>query len=262
MDHFDRLSKRLEEGTVKLARKLDIGMRVEATDGAVGEVADVVIDPVKWCVTHLVVQPEPGHHEEAHLVPIEAVTNGDGPIGLSWTTKQVLTAPYVQSTDFIPVARPEHQVVHEWDLGEATAVGWPYYPAGSILEPGIGLGQGHDYRYGELETGFGTGRSRMIGTTYDHVPNGTIEIRRASEVFSSDGHKVGHMDGFVVDPTGRITHLVLDHGHLWAHREISIPISVVTKANGERVTLSVNRESVGTFPSVRFHRHQAAAATS
>jgi sporulation protein YlmC with PRC-barrel domain len=72
---------------VKLARKLDIGMRVEATDGAVGEVADVVIDPVKWCVTHIVVQPERGHHEEAHLVPIEAVRQGGGPIELSWTNE-------------------------------------------------------------------------------------------------------------------------------------------------------------------------------
>jgi hypothetical protein len=41
-----------------------------------------------------------------------------------------------------------------------------------------------------------------------------VEIRRASEVFSSDDHRLGHVAGFVGGPDDRITHLVLERGHL------------------------------------------------
>jgi hypothetical protein len=47
---------------------------------------------------------------------------------------------------------------------------------------------------------------------YDKIPPATAELRRASEVLSSDGHVIGHVDGFVVGPDQSITHLVLEHG--------------------------------------------------
>ena len=53
-----------------------------------------------------------------------------------------------------------------------------------------------------------------MSITHDRIPKGEVEIRRASEVTSSDGHRLGHVDGFLVDDEDRITHLVLAHGHL------------------------------------------------
>ena len=38
--------------------RLEIGNRVRCTDGAYGELADIVIDPLEKRVTHLVIQPE------------------------------------------------------------------------------------------------------------------------------------------------------------------------------------------------------------
>ena len=96
-------------------------------------------------------------------------------------------------------------------------------------------------------------------TTYDRVPEGTIEVRRASEVLSSDGHKVGHVDGFLVDPTSKITHLVLEHGHLWGHRDITIPINDIQRASSDTVQLGVTRDVIGEYPSVPFRRHAHAA---
>ena len=50
--------------------------------------------------------------------------------------------------------------------------------------------------------------------SYDRIPMGEVEIRRASSVTSADGHHLGHVDGFVRDSELQIAHLVLEHGPL------------------------------------------------
>ena len=57
-----------------IAIRLTEGMPVESTDGAVGEIADVIIEPVRRRVTHLVVQ-HAHRHEQARLIPIDAVAS-------------------------------------------------------------------------------------------------------------------------------------------------------------------------------------------
>ena len=63
-----------------------------------------------------------------------------------------------------------------------------------------------------------------VTVRYDRIPKGEVELRRASAVHSSDGHHLGHVDGFVVDDQEHITHIVLERGHLWGKREIAIPV--------------------------------------
>ncbi len=117
-------------------------------------------------------------------------------------------------------------------------------------------GFGYPYGYG---WGRGWAGPARVSMTYDRVPEGTVEVRRASEVRSSDDHMVGHVDGFLVDPTEKITHLVLEHGHLWGHRDITIPIADVERATSDIVQLRVSRNAIGEYPSVPFNRHGHAA---
>jgi hypothetical protein len=35
--------------------------------------------------------------------------------------------------------------------------------------------------------------------------------------------RFGHLDGFVVEGDGHITHLVLGRGHLWGRRRLTVP---------------------------------------
>jgi uncharacterized protein YrrD len=231
--------------------KIAVGMLAEATDGLCGEIADVVVDPVNWHVTHLVVQPH-HDHSEARLVPIDAViSNDDDHLVLSWSTTQVKTAALVERTDFLSYdSWPA--IEGAWDGNHDRLLAWPHFP---YVGAGMG-GIGFPFNYG---SGYGWGAPAQVSTTYDRVPQGTIEVRRDSEVRSSDGHKVGHVDGFLIDPNSKITHLVLEHGHLWAHREITIPIVDVERASRDEVQLSVTSDAVGGYPSVPFHRHGQAA---
>jgi len=234
--------------------QLTVGMLAESSDGPCGEIADVVVDPVTWRVTHLVVQPR-HRHDRARLVPIGAVAANDADhVVLSWSTEQVEAAAVVQATDFASYDTWPH-VEGGWDVGVNRVLAWPYYPYGMLGGLGMG-GSGYPYGYG---WGGSWGGPAQVTMTYDRVPEGTVEVRRASQVLSSDGHVVGHVDGFLVDPTARITHLVLAHGHLWGRREITIPIADVERAESDTVHLRATRDVLGEYPSVPFQRHANAA---
>jgi len=212
--------------------RLEIGGRVDCSDGTFGELADVVIDPTKKRITHLVVKAE-GEPWVERLVPVELADPGYGTrraVTLRATAEEVGSLPpvkevaYLQLGDF-PLDDPD------WDVGIQEVYGLPYYPAYD-LEPG----------------------SLDFPVTYDRIPKGGVEIRRASDVYSAEGHHLGHVDGLLVDRDEHITHLVLERGHLWGRREITIPIGAVAKVETDDVTLSLTKDQVGALPEVAVQR--------
>jgi sporulation protein YlmC with PRC-barrel domain len=104
------------------------------------------------------------------------------------------------------------------------------------------------------EFGAFAGDLDTYGVTYDRVPKGEVEIRRSSSVASSDGEFIGEVDGFIVDKDEHITHFVLERGHLWGQREVTIPIGAVAKVETDLVTLQLSKKEVGDLPSVRVNR--------
>jgi sporulation protein YlmC with PRC-barrel domain len=216
--------------------RLDLGNPVRCADGEFGELADVVIDPTKKRVTHLVVQP---HRLDgvSRLVPVEWVDpeeSGDSGIALRCNVEDVQGLESVQESAYLrlgqfPSADPD------WDVGVQDVLAMPYYesPLGS---PG------------------GGGFDSSATVVYDRVPKGEVEIRRASAVNAADGDYVGQVDGFLVDTEDGITHFVLERGHLWGRREVTIPIGAVAKVETDTVTLHMSKEEVGELPSIRVHR--------
>jgi sporulation protein YlmC with PRC-barrel domain len=214
--------------------RLDLGQPVRCTDEPFGELADVVIDPVEKQVTHLVVRPHKGD-DVARLVPIELVENDGGDaqeIRLRCTTEEVRGLEHVQEFAYLrlgetPTADPD------WDVGVQDVLALPYYESPEV----VGYGGAFD----------------AAGVTYDRVPKGDVEIRRSSTVAATDDQFVGKVDGFVVDG-GHITHFVLEHGHLWGKREITIPIGAVAKVESDAIVLSLTKDQIEDLPSVRVHR--------
>jgi sporulation protein YlmC with PRC-barrel domain len=223
--------------------RLDLGSPVSAADGEYGELADIVIDPIKRRVTHLVVQPH-HRHDLARLVPIErahAAEDDEFSIRLEDTIEEINQLEPLQRAAYLrigetPVEDPD------WEVGIENMLALPYYES---LTPGGGLGttmpaMAYDDHMTEI---------------YDRVPKDTIEIRRASPVISTDDHDLGHVDGFLVDSEDGITHLVLEHGHLWGKREITIPIGAVASIENDVVNLSLTKDQVGDLKSVPVRRH-------
>jgi sporulation protein YlmC with PRC-barrel domain len=214
--------------------RLELGTPVRCTDDTFGELADVVIDPISKRLTHLVVRPRHQEGEAPRLVPVELAEGGEeeSEISLRCTVDEVNRLEPVQEfaylrLDEFPVEDPN------WDVGVQDVLAMPYYEGDPLGLPSY---------------------NTNVGMTYDRVPKGEVEIRRSSAVTSADGHGLGEVDGFLVDGEGQITHFILERGHLWGRREVTIPIGAVAKVETDAVTLSLSKDEVGALPSVRVHR--------
>jgi hypothetical protein len=186
-----------------------IGARASCTDGHCGEVRRVIIDPATETVTHLVIQP--GHRREAaRLVPVHLVETTDGEIRLRCTR-----------ADF---DRLDHAV--ERDL-----VG------GAELPPVVGH---RSVTAGEL---------RQETVLEEVVPVGEKAVGPGDRVHAVDG-EIGRVQGFIVNPgDDRVTHVLLQEGHLWGRKKVAIPISAVSGVDAG-IRLNLTKEQVGELPTV------------
>ena len=218
--------------------RLEIGNRVRCTDGVYGELEDIVIDPLEKRVTHLVVQPERGEGG-ARLVPIQLAKgrdDGQREIELECTLDEAHGFESVREAAYL---RLDENAVEDpdWDVGVTDVLAMPYYYAGVGVGPYPGELTSHAAIY------------------YDRVPKGKVEVRRASAVISADGHSLGEVDGFVVDADEHITHFVLERGHLWGRKEVTIPIGAVARVESDAVHVALSKDEVGALPTVRVGRH-------
>jgi sporulation protein YlmC with PRC-barrel domain len=220
--------------------RLELGRPVNCTDGPFGELADIVIDPTNQRVTHLVVEPH-GDHGQAKLVPIELADTDQtesSAISVRCSVEEAGQLEPVEEYAYIRLG-DSPDLEPGWDVGVESVLAQPYYGYGG----GVGIG------YETVPAGY----DPHVSMTYDRIPKGEVEIRRASEVTSADGHGLGKVDGFLVDDDA-ITHFVLERGHLWGKREVTIPISAVARVHTDAVTLTLTKDEVGELPSVPVHR--------
>jgi sporulation protein YlmC with PRC-barrel domain len=229
--------------------RLELGTRVEGTDGTVGVLVDLVVDPVARRVTHLVVEPRRGPGRglgPARLVPVELAESGDEgrALSLRLTAEEVEGLPPVDRVAYVRLgAFPVDDPV--WDVGTQDVLALPYYTA---YDPRTEIIRFHaDVQPSRRER---EPHPVDFAVPYDRVPKDEVEIRRTSSVTSADGHRIGSVDGFVVDRDGLITHLVLEHGHLFGRRDVAIPIGAVDAVETDAVTLSLTRHMVGALPEV------------
>lgn len=206
--------------------KLELGTSVRCADGATRELVDVVIDSSSSRVTHLVIRP-PEHAEAARLVPISLANDAktdDETIALTCSAPDLERFDPVHEVEVLHAGERPHEDSN-WDVGVEDMVVAPNYGA---YGPG-------DYA-GTLDSG--------VTISYDRVPKGEIELRHASAVYSADGHHLGSVDGVVVDDDDRLTHLLLQRGHLWWKREVALPAETIAKFESDMLTLGLTKGEV------------------
>ena len=208
-----------------------IGTEASCSDGAVGTLSRVIVDPVAEAVTHLVIEPEHGP-DLGRLVPLDLVDfdAAAGEIRLRCTKAEFENLDPAEETQFIPATS---------DYG------------------GYGPGQiGYMPYYGLEAAGWScpasapaAGQSPPQVVTTDSVPLGEVEIRRGEPVQATDGD-IGHVQGLVIDPGSRhVTHVLLQEGHLWGRKEVAIPISAVA-STGDGIELKIAKQEVQDLPPV------------
>jgi sporulation protein YlmC with PRC-barrel domain len=206
---------------------LHLGTSVACRDGALGELADLVIHPDTRRVTHLVVAPH-HRHDEARLVPFELVTAGPASkeIHLDSTTAQAHALPEAQQYAYVRIDEGPLPADDPGAVGIADVINVPMDDYGSTFAAGPISYDDH------------------ISVIYDRIPRGEVEARHASHVVGSDGERIGRLDGLVVDEQGTITQLVLERGHLWGRRRVTIPADAVARFDMDGVTLAISKSQV------------------
>jgi uncharacterized protein YrrD len=206
---------------------LALGTTVRCSDGAVRELADIVVDGPGRRVTHLVVQPK-RQHEEARLVSLELVgEDANGGVSLFCTAETLDGLERVREYAYLPAGQqPEENP--QWDVGVEDVLVVPSVEPLDMAEP-------------EFDPN--------VNLMYDRVPKGEVELRVTSSVYSKDEHRLGSVNGVVVGEDGVITMLTLQRGHLWWRREMSVPVDAIASLENDVVTLAVDKSELKRSPS-------------
>jgi len=185
-----------------------IGAAASCSDGPCGKVSRMIIDPASRTVTHLVIEAK-HWRENGRLVPLDLVDTTTGQIRLRCTRAEF--------GELDPAE--EDQLVE--NTGNPTGVGGMRTP----------MGISHDVRV----------------VRDDAVPIGETEVGRGEHVHALDG-EIGQVEGFLVDPGDhRVTHVLLQEGHLWGRKEVAIPVSAVTGVE-YGVRLNMTKKQIEDLP--------------
>jgi sporulation protein YlmC with PRC-barrel domain len=201
-----------------------VGATIVGTDGDLGKLDALIIDPTAHTITHLVVS----HDLLAPrvLIPESVVTSA--------------------TPDRIEVA------LDEAGLHDCEPFDEPNYktPEGELEYGDIVLDPGSYF----LEP-FASPLDGWVLTSHERVPKGEVTLRRGAEVYSSDGAKIGHVDEFLVDPSdGHITHVVVREGML-SKKDVVIPLGNTSTVSDERVVLDLGIRQVNELPKIPVRRH-------
>jgi sporulation protein YlmC with PRC-barrel domain len=211
-----------QEVPMPASEPFTIGSTVSCTDGPCGKVTQVVVDPIARSVTHLVVEPQ---HRSGlgRLVPlalVDAAADGDE-VHLRCTTADFEELPHAEETDFLP-GGSGYEAYAAYELFY-----WPYYG---------------------LEGGDPAAANASGVVTRDTLPPGEVAVRRGERVHAVDG-EIGQVEGLVVEPSGHVTHVLLQEGHLWGRKRVAIPLGAVDHID-EGIAVSLTKHEIEELPEV------------
>ena len=185
-----------------------MGAVASCVDGPGGKVSRVIIDPATETVTHLVIEPK---HRlgVGRLVPLDLIDTTAGGISLRCTVEEFGSLEPAEETELVD------------DVTDGLV-------------------------FSGLNTPMGV-TSPVPAVVQDVVPLGEADVDRGEPVHALDG-EIGRVQGFLVDADDhRVTHVLLEEGHLWGRKKVSIPVSAVTGVeNG--IQLSLTKKQVEDLP--------------
>lgn len=197
---------------------LQLGLPVRCTDGRVGSLSDLVIDPNERRISHLVVQAPNG---TARLVPADLLVQGPAPgqaVFLSCSIEDVLNRATIRSFSYVGL----DEFPRNDDRSDVGVEDMQIVPSFGVTE------------FGDFSADLWTG----YAVTYDRIPPGSAELRRGSIAVSVDGDEIGTIDGFLV-AGDRLTHVVLRHTRVTGTGPDAIPIDSVAAIETDRITLAL-----------------------
>ena len=215
--------------------QLNKDMSIYADDNSkVGNLRQVVIDPVTSKITHVVV--EQGFiFTTDKVLPIDYIARQEGDSLYLDRSSKTLNLPDFEETYYVSQTNPE-VVVEEDDFVPDSVY---YYPP--MLDGGVGM-----YYWGLPPYLAG---DPMKAITRRNIPDDSALIEEGAKVYSLDGDHVGevysvHMDG----ANKRITHFIISQGLLF-HDYKLIPVFWVNQVDEDGIRVAVNTAQLEKLPA-------------
>jgi sporulation protein YlmC with PRC-barrel domain len=189
---------------------------VECSDGPVGTLTNIIVNPATETITHLVVSEH-------------------GLIGSKRLLSEALVKESTHDTVFLSISKREFQEQEEFVQTEFLPSDVPAFMSDEYLAWPM---------------------QEWVPPILQHeaVPPGEFSVRRNAKVYASDGH-VGRVDEFLVEKkSGHITHLVLREGHLWGKKDVSVPVDQIDRYEDKCVYLKTDKKSIEDLPPVHIDK--------
>ena len=197
---------------------ISLNAQVVCLDGPCGNLNHVVLKSADDEITHLVIGDK-NTSEQEYLVPIDFVTDtSHDQIRLRCSCSELHSMPIFNREEYIPRSIFKYQIR-------------PYLVSTHAVIPGL-----------------------HVPIKVEHIPAGELAIKKGANVEATDGH-VGVVDEFLVNPNdNRLSYLVLRQGHLWGHKDMTIPVEQVERFDMDTVYLRISKSEVGALPTVPIQR--------
>jgi sporulation protein YlmC with PRC-barrel domain len=217
-------------------QEIVIGATAEGTDGELGQLTDVIVNPLRRRATHIVIR-EREAGARTFVVPVSRITGtGHETVRLGCTVAELKRFPEFRVTSYVAATDPRAEVAveaQEIDADLAVSAGTSLYYAPYVVPDGD-----------------------TIPVTEERVPAGEVAFSRGTRVRASDDHEVGSIEEFVLDPQDEsITHVIVRSGHLMLAREVAVPVAALATTTDGDVRLNLTRKEVERLPAMPVRRH-------
>lgn len=202
--------------------------RVECADGPCGKSMAVIVDRETRTVTHIAIEDKSlPHAPYQRLVPVDQVVETSPDlIRLRCMRDDVDGMEPFTHTRYVPKAGEDYTL---YEGGESAARHDMWGTPSTV---------------GEVET-------KVVA---EYVPEGELAVHPGTHVWATDG-RVGIVEELIVDPaTEQVTHFILQEGHLWDKKDVTIPLSEVDHVEGDTVYLSLDKATIEELPTVPVRR--------
>lgn len=224
------------------------GYGIQATDGSIGAIEDLLFDDATWALRWVVVDTGKWLPGRRVLLPPSALVRRDeatGMLEVDVTQEQVKESPGLEADE--PVSRQLERRVFGYYGWEPYWVGYPYPAGGTVAAgaaapmPPVGVppsGEAvtpEDEKNAELE-----GDPRLRSTS--EVTGYYVE--------ATDG-EIGHVEDFIIEEDGWIIrYLIIDTRNWWPGKRVLIAPQWLRDISwaDRRVVLDVDREKVKSSP--------------
>jgi sporulation protein YlmC with PRC-barrel domain len=207
---------------------IPVKAEVLCSDGIVGRLTYIIVNPINRRMTHLVVKDNQPPFGE-HLVSVDQVVETTPElVKLSCTRDDLRKMKWFIYQEYIKVELPDYKHLQD------TYLVWPYI----LPAPGIVVEEEDKYIPVELE----------------NLPPGELAVRRGAHVEATDGY-IGQVDELLINSNNmRVVYLVLRERHLWRGRDVTIPVSQIDHIEEDSVYVKLDRRSVEALPTVPVQR--------